>query len=71
MVMNKEIAHLTDQVIYEAMLAERPNLVGGIALLLESGQTPGQIKAEMKRRFGDIQMVRNVRHVAEHLAATN
>jgi len=66
--MEKTLEEMTDEVIYQAMLAERPTLVDMVAAMLEVGQSPAAIEAKMRQRFGDIQMVRNVRHCAEYLA---
>lgn len=65
--MDKSLEEMTDEVIYRAMLAERPTLVRAVADLVAQGQSPARIEAEMKRRYGDIQLVRNVWHVARYL----
>lgn len=64
----KTLEEMTDQVVYEAMLEERPSLVEAVADLVRGAQSPAAIERRMRRRFGDIQMVRNVRHIAEYLA---
>ena len=66
--MEQTLEQMTDQVIYEVMLEERPALVQAVAGALKLGQTPAQIERTMRQRSGNIQMVRNVRHIAEHLA---
>lgn len=61
---------MTNEVVHDAMLESSPRLVAAIRDTLQMGQTPAQIESTMRRRFGNTQMVRNVRHVAEHLART-
>jgi hypothetical protein len=67
-IVDKELEVMTDEVIYRAMLDARPSLVEAVADMVRYGQSPAAIENEMRRRFGGIQMVRNVRHCAEHLA---
>lgn len=59
-----------DTAVYEAMLKTQPTFVAAIRDLLAAGQTPTQIERQMRRRFGNIQAVRNVRHVADHIQRT-
>jgi hypothetical protein len=67
--MDKTLELMTDAAIYRAMLDERPSLVEAIAGLLAHGQAPAEIERIMRSKFGDVQMVRNVGHVANYLTA--
>ena len=59
--------------IYEIMLEQHPTLVEAVAELIMEGESPDKIEREMRNRGpfgrGDIQTVRNVRHVANYLKA--
>jgi hypothetical protein len=64
------IEELTDEAVYQAMQKGVPTLIEDVALLLESGLSPADIERKLQRRYGNIQMVRYVRHVANHIANT-
>lgn len=68
--LRSDLAAITDAAVYKAMLAEEPSLVATVAVLIKTGKTPAEIEGTMRQRIGNIQMVRNVRHVAEHIART-
>lgn len=68
--LRSDLAAITDAAVYNAMSAEQPSLVATVSVLVRTGRTPAEIERAMRQRFGNIQMIRNVRHVAEHLART-
>lgn len=67
--MDKSIGPVVDEAIYDAMLIERPSLVKAIAYLIAHGESPAAIERQMRQKFGNVQMVRNVYHVANYLTA--
>lgn len=62
-----DLKAITDEAVYKAMQKETPALVESITILLRAGETPVNIERRLRRTFGDVQMVRNARHVADYL----
>ncbi len=60
-----------DAAIYTAMQAAHPALVEAVRAAIARGETPAQIERRLRRKFGAVQAVRDVRHVAEHIRRNN
>jgi hypothetical protein len=57
-----------DAEVFEALRCRRPRLVDAVSDLLAMGQSPAQIERYLRRKYGNVEIVRQVRHVADHLA---
>ena len=63
----QSITAMVDAAIYDVYLEVQPSFVEAIRDAMAFGQSPAQIERQMRRRFGSTQIVRNVRHIAEHI----
>ncbi len=66
--LSHDLDAVVDEGIYHIMYGLQPTLVDAVADLLRHGESPANIESAMRQRFGNTQTVRNVRHVADHLA---
>jgi hypothetical protein len=56
-----------DAAVYEAMQKAQPAFVSAVRDLVARGETPARIERHLRRSFGNVQVVRDARHVAEHI----
>jgi hypothetical protein len=67
MVMNT-LEEIIDKGVYDAFRLKNPSHVYAIRDLIAMGQTPTDIERQMIRMFGEGQISRDARHIADHLA---
>ena len=65
--MNDELVRVVDEAVYTAMQTTLPKFVEAIRELMARGQSPAQIERHLREKYGDIQVVRTARYVADRL----
>lgn len=65
--LGRDLRPILNKMSFDDIQRHHPEMADTISTLLAIGETPAQIEAHVRARFGDIPMTRQVRAAAEYL----